>query len=600
MINSKFRKIFNEYKLSNNENLAFFLNEAKSMKTNNFEKKIRVGILGSSTLNGLEETIRVKCFQKGIECITYVGDYNQYNQEILKPDSSLYQFKPDITFLLLDVRHILGELFFSPYSVSTSEREEFVKTKIDEIKKLVKIFLDNSNSKLVITNLQIPSYSPYGINEVKEDFGLKQIVSEINNKIRCELKDNPLLFVYDFNEFIMKFGEKNVFDYKQFFSGDIKISTEYIPRFVNELMGYIYAITGITKKCIVLDLDNTLWGGIIGEEGFDNIKLGDNPIGRSFVEFQKILLGLNQRGIILAINSKNNFDDAIEVIQKHPNMILREDNFACIKINWDDKVMNLQKISEELNIGLDSMVFFDDDPINQEYVRASLPDVLVVDFPKDSSQYSQIITEMKEFDVLKITQEDTKRRDMYLGQKKRKEFENKVGDFQEFLKQMNIEVNLQKADSFSIPRISQLTLKTNQFNLTTKRYQEEEVSSFSSSKDKIVECAQVSDKFGDNGITGVYIVDKKNDEEWIIDTFLLSCRIMGRGVEETMLSQIIQKAKSAGVKNIKGEFIPTKKNKPAENFYNDYGFKKIGDYWVFDTNQKISTPSHIKLRRYDD
>jgi FkbH-like protein len=350
----------------------------------------------------------------------------------------------------------------------------------------------------------------------------------------------------------------------------------------------------------VLDLDNTLWGGIIGEDGFDNIRLGDNPVGRSFVEFQKRLLALNKRGIILAINSKNNFDDAIEVIQKHPNMILKEENFACVKINWNDKVVNLQEIAKELNIGLDSIVFFDDDPINQEYVKESLPGVLVVDLPKDSSQYPQIITEMKEFDVLKITEEDTKRSDMYLGQKKRKELENKVGDFNEFLKQMNIEVNVEKANSFSIPRISQLTLKTNQFNLTTKRYQEEEVSKFSSSSDKIVECVKVSDKFGDNGITGVYIIDKKNDDEWIIDTFLLSCRIMGRGVEDTMLSQIIKKAKSEGVKTVKGKFISTNKNKPAENFYSKHGFKKNDEYWTFHINEEIKTPEHIKLRRYDD
>ncbi|MBL75339.1 MAG: hypothetical protein CL763_00180, partial [Chloroflexi bacterium] len=317
--------------------------------------------------------------------------------------------------------------------------------------------------------------------------------------------------------------------------------------------------------------------------------------GRSFVEFQKRLLALNKRGIILAINSKNNFDDAMEVIQKHPNMILKEEDFACVKINWDDKVVNLQKIAEELNIGLDSMVFFDDDPLNQEYVKNSLPGILVVDLPKDSSQYPQIITEMKEFDVLKITEEDTKRNDMYFEQKKRKEFEDQVGNYGEFLKQMNIEVEIKKADSFSIPRISQLTLKTNQFNLTTKRYHEEEVSKFSSSDDKIIECVQVSDKFGDNGITGTYIVEKKNIEEWIIDTFLLSCRIMGRGVEEIMINQIIENARLSGVKRIKGEFIPTAKNKPAENFYKKLGFKKENEFWVFNTENTIKIPEYIKV-----
>ena len=584
--------------MKNEENLAYFLNEAKTIKTRNLGKKLRVAFLANSTINGFEETMRVKCFQKGIDCITYVADYNQYNQEILNQNSRLYQFKPDITFLILDTRHVLGDHFFSWHKVSHDEKSKFVERSINEIKKLCNTFEENLETKLVITSLQIPSYSSYGINESREIRGLKEIVHEINNELLDEFgrhNVSPKIFIYDFNEFIMKFGEKNIFNYKQFFSGDIKISTEYVPKFVNELMGYIYAITGTTKKCIVLDLDNTLWGGIIGEDGFDNIKLGDNPVGRSFVEFQKRLLGLNQRGIILAINSKNNFDDAIEVIQKHPNMILSEDNFASVKINWDDKVLNLQKISEELNIGLDSIVFFDDDPINQEYVKDSLPDVLVVDLPKDSSRYAQIITEMKEFDVLKITEEDTKRGDMYLDQKKRKELENKVGDFNEFLKQMNIEVTVQKANSFSIPRIAQLTLKTNQFNLTTRRYQEEEVSKFSSSDDKIVECVEVSDKFGNNGITGAYIIEKKSDEEWVVDTFLLSCRIMGRGVEEIMMNQIIENAKLSGIKRIKGEFIPTAKNKPAENFYEELGFNKENNFWVFNTDNIIKKPEHIKV-----
>ena len=590
----------NECKLKNNENLAFFLNEAKSIKTNNFDKKINVGILASFSLNGLEETLRVKSAQKGIDCRIYVGDYNQYNQEIFKSNSRLFQFNPQLTFLILDIRHILGELYFLPYSISASERKEFVETKVDEIKKLVETFLDNSNSKLVITNFQIPVYSPYGINEQKEDFGMKQLVYEINNKIRHELKDQPLVFIYDFNEFVMKFGEYNVFNYQDYFFGDIKISIDYIPKFADELLGYVNAVMGITKKCIVLDLDNTLWGGIIGEDGFDNIKLGDDAVGRSFVEFQKRLLALNQRGIILAINSKNNFEDAMEVIKKHPSMILREDNFACMKINWDDKVTNLQEISKELNIGLDSMVFFDDDLINQEFVKTSLPEVLVVELPNDSSQFAQIITKMKEFDVLKITEEDVKRNEMYLVQKKRTELKNKIVDFDEFLKQMNIEVNIKNADSFTIPRISQLTLKTNQFNLTTKRYQQEEISSFSSDKDRIVECVQVSDKFGDNGITGVYIIEKKDSKEWIIDTFLLSCRIMGRKVEEAMLYQIIEKAKNLGIKKIKGKFIPTKKNKPAENFYENFGFKKQDNFWIFDTNQPIKKPTNLKMKIEDE
>ena len=201
---------------------------------------------------------------------------------------------------------------------------------------------------------------------------------------------------------------------------------------------------------------------------------------------------------------------------------------------------------------------------------------------------------MNVFEVQKITEEDLKRREMYSEQQKRTKFENEVGYFDEFLKQMNIEVEIKKADSFSIPRISQLTLKTNQFNLTTKRYQEEDIENLVSNSDRIVGCAKVSDKFGDNGITGVYIVEK-SDEEWIIDSFLLSCRIIGRGVEDVMISQLIERARKENVKRIKGKFIPTQKNKPAEDFYKEFGFTQEGDYWIFDVDNTMKKIEHIKV-----
>ena len=214
--------------------------------------------------------------------------------------------------------------------------------------------ITNSKSHIIFSELQIPTYSPYGINEKTKNIGLKQIVQKINDGIKEEVKKQQLAAICDFNEFIQRYGENNVFNFKQFFSGDMKISIEYIPRFIDELMKFVIAILGLTKKCIVVDLDNTLWGGIIGEDGFDKINLGDEPIGRGFVEFQKRLLALNQRGIILAINSRNNFEDAIKVIKEHPNMILKEENFSCMKINWKDKATNLREIAKELNIGLDS------------------------------------------------------------------------------------------------------------------------------------------------------------------------------------------------------------------------------------------------------
>ena len=421
------------------------------------------------------------------------------------------------------------------------------------------------------------------------------MVLDLNHKLNNICSDENSIYVYDINGFVSKHGEENVFDFQQYFFGDVKISLSYIPVLANELLGYIKPTLGLNKKCIVLDLDNTLWGGIVGEDGFNKIKLGPQPPGNAYVEFQKYLLALHERGIILAVNSKNNLEDAIQVIKEHPNMILREKHFACLKINWNDKVTNLKNIAQELNIGLDSMVFLDDDQVNRDFVRETLPEVLTVELPKDPSLYASTLTELNDFDTMKITEEDKQRGKMYTQQRKRVESEKNSASFEEYLKQLNIKIHIKKADEFTIPRISQLTLKTNQFNLTTKRYQEEDIKTFSQDKKKIVGCAQVEDKFGDNGITSVFIIKKDNEEEWIIDTFLLSCRVIGRGIEEGILDYIINEARKNNIKRIIGNFIPTKKNKPSESFLSNFGFKKVNDYWIYSLEKHSKKPSHLLL-----
>lgn len=575
--------------------LSHFINLASKIDDQKLEKKVRVALLSSFTINGLEDALRVKSAEKNIRCITYVGGYNQHPQEILNTKSGLYKFLPDITFLLLDTRSILGDLFYYPYSLTAKERKDFIENKTKELLNLVEIFTSISKSKLVITNLVIPTHSSYGILETKTDFGLREMIREINAQLEKSFRNIDSVYLYDFNQFFFLHGGKHVFNSQQFLFGDIKVSLDYIPYLAYDLMGYIIAVLGLSKKCIVLDLDNTLWGGVAGEDGFDGIKLGPTPPGNAYVEFQHYLHSLYQRGIILAINSKNNLDDALNIIRDHPYMILRENHFACMKINWNDKVSNMKEISDELNIGLDSMVFFDDDPANREYMKTNLPQVLTVDLPADPSNYSTIIQNMNDFNVLKITDEDKNRGTMYQQQRERNELENSSSNLEDFLKQLDIKITIKKSNTFTIPRISQLTLKTNQFNLTTKRYQEEDIRKFSSDDKMLVGCAQVEDKFGDNGITGAFIVRKDNPKEWMIDTFLLSCRVMGREVEKALLSYIIEKAKEDGVEKIKAEFIPTKKNKPAENFLPNCGFKEEGNYWTYSIKSSFVIPNYIKL-----
>ena len=575
--------------------LSFYINKAKSLKPESSEKNIRIALLSSFTINGFEETIRVKLSDHSINCATYVGPYNQYPQEILTTDGQLYTFKPNLTFLFLDSREIFGKFFYFPYSINNDERKNLVNEKIKELSNLIHKFSNNTDSKLIVTNLQIPSFTPYGLFETKSDYGFHQMIRDFNEQLSLYFINDDSVYIFDFDRFVTKYGEQNIFDHKQFLFGDIKVALDYIPLLVDEFLAYVFATLGLSKRCIVLDLDNTLWGGVIGEDGFSGIKLGSDPQGKAYVEFQKFLKSMNQRGILLAINSKNNPEDALKVIHEHPDMVLREENFSCMKINWNDKVSNMIEISNELNFGLENFVFFDDDPVNQEFVRTNLPQVSTIELPKDPSQFAMILQNLKFFDVFRITNEDSKRNQMYLEQKERKEFEKTVTNIDDFLKQLELHVSIKQATKFTIPRISQLTMKTNQFNLTTKRYHEEDIKKFSEDPNFFLGCAQVIDKFGDNGISSVFIVNKQNPKVWILDTFLLSCRVMGREIEKAILHYIVSKAKEKGVEAIRANYIPTQKNKPIETLLPNCGFEQDGDSWIIKPKTDFKFPDYIKL-----
>ena len=574
--------------------LSEYLN--KFLELDNEHKNLtNIAFLSSFTINGLSETVQVKCNEKKIYCDTYTGGYNQFSQEILNLKSKLYDFTPNLTFLILDLRSVLGDLFFFPYSYTEKEKKELINSKLNELFEIITFFVKNSNSKLVLTNFNSPSYSSYGIASMKSNFNLKDMVLYMNKKLQEFTINENSIFIFDFDAFVSKFGEKNVFNYQNYFFGDIKINLDYIPYFANELIPYIIAQLGISKKCIVLDLDNTLWGGTVGEDGFDGIKLGPQLPGNTYLEFQKNLKALKNRGIILAINSKNNFNDAIQVINEHPNMILRKEDFSSIMINWNNKVSNMYEIAQELNIGLDSIVFFDDDPVNRELMRTSLPDILTVELPKDSSEYVNTLHELPEFSMFEITDEDSKRSEMYTQQQTRKEFEISTPNLEDLLRNLSLELIIKKSNNFTNPRISQLILKTNQFNLTTKRYTAEEILNFTNDENIIVGCAQVKDKFGDHGITGVFIIKKSNSNEWFLDTFLLSCRIIGREIEKGILNYIINEAKKNGIKIIKSQYVRTEKNTPIQDFLPNCGFKQINNFWEYDLNNAFNMPDFIKI-----
>ncbi|MEK7608033.1 MAG: HAD-IIIC family phosphatase [Patescibacteria group bacterium] len=319
------------------------------------------------------------------------------------------------------------------------------------------------------------------------------------------------------------------------------------------------------KKCIVLDLDNTLWGGVVGEDGIKNIELSLTPPGNSFVAFQQALLDHHHRGVILAINSRNNPNDAWEVIRNHPNMVLKEDHFAAHRINWNDKAENLRELAKELNIGLDSMVFLDDDPTNRALVRALLPEVEVPDFPENPAEYARFLNSLDYFDSEVITDEDKMRGNLYVTERLRKEEEKQYKSKEEFLQNLGLELFIYEDDDSCLPRLSQLTEKTNQFNTLKKPLTEAEVKKFVKSKNHAVFHARLQDRFGDYGVIAFALVEKKK-EEWHIRSLLMSCRVFGREVEDAFMAFILKRARESGAIRVTIAFEPTEKNVPAKEF----------------------------------
>lgn len=557
--------------------VSFYLNRAKSLTLNDPSNVKKISILSNFTLQGLGEVLKVFSNEQKMDIEVYESLYNQFNQQIFNTESDWHNFKPELTFIILDFDSLIGDARFEFYNWNDQRRRELVEQTCNDVKNLLHTALKTQKGKIVISNFVIPNFSPFGIIDSKVKYSMRDFVNSLNMLVKELSYENQSLYCLELDSFFQYHGRLNITDEKLRFLADMKISPSFLPAFAEILMGFIKPLFGRTKKCLVLDLDNTLWGGIIGEDGINNILLDDKSPGNTYLEFQKVVLELYHRGIILAINSKNNPDDVKEVFEKHPNMILKENHFASMRINWDNKITNLVSIAEELNIGLDSIVFWDDDPMNRELIKQRLPEVLVVDVPRDPSLYANTLRSLNDFNTFQITEEDRQKGKMYAAQHQRKQIEKQFSNIDDFLSMLEMEVTAKKAENFTIPRISQLTMKTNQFNTTTRRYTEEEIKRMVNDPHYLIKTFSVSDKFGDNGLTGLYIIKKNNQKNWTIDTFLMSCRIMGRNIEKVMLSDVVEEAKKENVEELIGEYISTKKNDVSKNLYSNYGFSRIND-----------------------
>jgi FkbH-like protein len=346
-------------------------------------------------------------------------------------------------------------------------------------------------------------------------------------------------------------------------------------------------------------LDNTLWGGVIGEDGMAGIKLGIEYPGAAYRNVQRAMLDLYARGILLAVASKNNPTDAMQVLEQHPAMLLRPSHFAALRVNWNDKVQSLREIAAELNIGIDAVAFIDDNPAERQWVQGQLPEVTVIDLPDDPASFAAALRDCPVFERTSVSSEDRERGRYYAEQRLRTELEQTATTREDFLRSLQMEVRIELVKPETVGRVAQLTQKTNQFNLTTRRYSEQQVSEMASQDDWHVYTAQVLDRFGDNGLVGVAITHRQGDV-CEVDTFLLSCRVIGRTVETSLLVTVAEQASSEGAAKLVGQFLPTKKNAPAKDFYPSHGLvctseEAGGSRWELDlASLQVQSPSWIK------
>ena len=564
---------------------------------------LSMAIIGSSTLEPLAACLDIKTRIEGFQTSTYIGGFNTYRQEALDKNSPLYNGDPDVIVLSVDAASVLDKLFLSKFvRASENQRIAMRGDLVTGVSSVAETLEKNTSAIILVNNFIVPVFSPLGILDNKQKTGLKKFFEGANEALAGLFMKSNRVFIVDLDSISSDFGKSRVLNWNTWYRGSIPFSEDFTPILADEYLRYIRALKGKTKKCIVLDLDNTLWGGIIGEDGLEGIKLSNTSPGIEYVDFQRGLLSLYNRGVILAICSKNNYDDAIKVFQEHPYQVLKEDHFAAMRINWQNKAANIADLAKEINIGLDSMVFFDDNPVERAQVSQAHPEVLIVELPKNPRLYRQTLENLKVFDVLSLTMEDLVRGEMYAGKRKRAELEQSAESIEDFLRTLDLRVKIQLVNDFDTPRVVQLIGKTNQFNLTTRRYTDAEVRQFREDEDSIVYSMAVTDKFGDEGVVGVAIV-KIKDDDWWIDSFLMSCRVIGRSAETALLARIVADARDVNAKRVIGEYIPTKKNPPAADLYEKHGFgmpaesDNNGTTWILNLEtDTVEVPDWIELQ----
>lgn len=531
---------------------------------------IKVALAGDTSTQFLATAICGMGIERGYNIDLFEAEYNQVERQLFDPTSDLYRFDADF-IVIFQSTHKLGEY----YSLIDVDKRSCM---ADERLDMLASVCENpvlAGKKIICFNYPEIDDTVFGSYANKVEASFTYQVRKLNYELMDLSQQHNNLFICDIAALQNKLGRDTMFNTNIYPNTDMVLSLDALPYVASRVVDIVCAVKGKLKKCLILDLDNTLWGGVIGDDGWEGIQLGHGlGIGKVFTEFQMWVKKLKQRGIIICIASKNNENIAKEPFVKHPDMVLKLDDIAVFQANWETKVDNIRTIQSVLNIGFDSMVFLDDNPFERNIVRENIPEITVPELPEDPAEYLEYLYSLNLFETASYSSLDNDRTKQYQVEAQRVSLSKTFTNEADFLKSLNMVSIVSGFTKFNIPRVAQLSQRSNQFNLRTVRYTDADIEALATDPNVIDLAFTLEDKFGDNGLIAVVIMKPVNNQLFV-DTWFMSCRVLKRGMEKFTLNTMVEKAKAAGYKKIIGEYLPTQKNKIVENHYAGLGFTPV-------------------------
>jgi len=535
---------------------------------------VRAAWLSNHTIEHVVRAASVCADAWDVPVVNTIGPYDQHFQALLDENSDVLAADPNVIVLWMSLRVMAPSLVEGGAGLTEAELRDEITRVCETIGNWVDLATKNSNAHLIVGNFIRPAALRFGIADTSSPSGEQFIYIELNRWLSSEFADHPRVTVADFSQAVATAGSESAWNPRMFRLAKIEWDGK-AARSIAMLLGRTFrALVRPARKCIVLDLDNTLWGGILGEDGPAGVRMEEgDPTGESFLAFQRALKDIKARGILLAICSKNNSADVEELFETRTGIPLQKSDFSASRVNWESKDKNIVSIAQELNIGLDAIVFIDDNPAECELIRQVLPEVKTIQLPSDPSEYAELAINMPDFDKIKLTDEDKTKSEQYAANAARNAQKTTNTDLTAYLESLGTKLTIRTAESADLTRVHQLFSKTNQFNVTTIRYDVGEIQGFLDSEDYDLSIASVSDNFGDMGIVGLYLLrlDSGGVE---IDSYVLSCRALGRGIETAICNQIKKTVfENHQCEQLKSRLVPTAKNKPAIDFFMQQGFE---------------------------